>query len=462
MAHTIKLVDSIASSPTTRLDLNDGSTWRCSMFAPPPRLRRAMGENAMTDGAFVSSSSYSARVVTLALTLVTSTEDAAATQIQLLARELDRADNYLKYQPDGATKPVFFRMLRSDVAELQDLHGPLVARTFTVELLAEPFALGLRETLGPFTVNNDPAAGSNGCYFDVTGVIGDVPAPAVFAVTSDLPQTGVLAVRQHGTPSGLGFFVQAESATLGADTTNPGGGPDAAMSGAGTNNYVRTSFSGTPTVVDRVTATFAGASVEKVGQYRLVVAIRRSDATSVITVAATVGTRSLDTVTTPLTTQRRLIDLGIIRPDVGPGRVGYGADAPAPAITVALRAARASGTSTLDWDYVALIPADETMLTWDLAGLPAATDVVIDGYAEAVYAVLGTSIFDGTDALSTIYPVSGAFPSLVPGRTNRFYLFTGYGSVVNPTADYEHLKAGSATLSLNYWPAYLSVRPSAT
>ena len=217
----IKFVDSIASSVTVRLDINDGTTWRTGRFeAPPPRLRRATSQNAMRDGINVSSSQYDARTLTIGLTLVHTSEDAKATEIQKLARELDRDVNFLMYQPVGATKPVFFRLFRSDMSQLEQFTGtPSSLAKPTIELLAEPFALGLLETLGPYTVAYDPA-GTNGCYFDVTGVIGDVEAlPSISWPQAAAASSFVYGLRRRGTPSAMPFLLQAESMTAGTDTS---------------------------------------------------------------------------------------------------------------------------------------------------------------------------------------------------------------------------------------------------
>jgi len=469
----IQFVDSIASSPTVRLDINDGSTWRTTSFAaPPPRLRRAMSSNAMRDGINVSSSQYDARTITLGLTLVHTTEDNKATELQKLARELDRETNFLRYQPTGATKPVFFRLYRSDMSQLEQFTGtPSAIAKPTIELLAEPFFLGLRETLGPFTVNNDPAAGSNGHYFDVTGVIGDVAVPFIFVNTGTHNGNGTIALRQHGTPSDMASWMmaQAESCTLGTDTTNPGGGPDAAMSGTGTNNFVRTSFATAATMTTRITKTLTlsdAAGLALRGKYRLLAVVRRSDNTSVMTAQGSIGTTLYTNVgpivTIPLTTSRQLVDLGAIVAGAPIERVGrYGAvEIPSLNFLASIAAARSSGAGTLDFDYFILLPADESYLTFD--GLFNTTaEMVVDGTLESAYQTEdGIDPFLATSsAITWWFSVTGGFPSLVPNQTNRvFYVIgahtAGPGNVIN--------KADVATVSVHYWPRYVFVRPSAT
>ena len=472
MGDLVRFVDSIVASPTVRLDLNDEVKWSVKNFsAPPPRLRRAVSQNAMGDGIFVSSSQYDARVVTIELDLITSggsAQDDNATELQKLARELDRPDNFLMYQPTGATKPVFFRTMRSDISQIELLTGAKAFRRPTIELLAEPFALGLREMLGPYTVNNDPAAGSNGLFFDVTGVIGDTESPAVFIDRTAYRSRAYLAVRQHGTPSNLTFRAQAEASSLGTDTTNPGGGPDAAMSGTGTNNFVRTSFATVATMTARVTAngSFGGATADARGRYRVFAVVRRSDATSDMQVSATFNGVASATLTLPKTTARQILDFGVF---------GYLTDVPerfggyvpstlggSAGTSVTLSAARSSGAGTLDWDFAVILPADEATLIYGSGAATDSTgaDALLDG-ASAKYVYFGNGgdpwvagdIFTASTAGQT-----GSCPTVIPNQTNRMYsLFLA------DNGTYKGMdKAATGSIEVHYWPRYLFVRPSAT
>src|SRR5437867_3258782 len=104
----LQFVDSVSATAALRLDLNDGVTWGVDVasidFSPPP-LRRAINGTLLVDGSTVSGSSYENRILKFTAQLVGSTVDTAATQTQLLNRELDRDSNYLKWQPVGATSP---------------------------------------------------------------------------------------------------------------------------------------------------------------------------------------------------------------------------------------------------------------------------------------------------------------------------------------------------------------------
>ncbi|WP_163168111.1 hypothetical protein [Arthrobacter sp. Alg241-R88] len=467
MPALIQFVDSISATPTVRLDINDATAWFCQNFsAPPPRLRRSESSNSMRDGGVVSASSYENRTLEVELTLVNaSTEDAAATEMQKLWRELDRPTNYLRYQREGMTKPVFFRLFRSDAADLEELWTTPIARNITLELVAEPFALGLRESLGPYTVTNDPAAGSNGCYFDVTGVIGDVRAPVIVHDASRTVGHGILASRSRGTPSDLVWFKQLEgtNVVLGTDTTNPGGGPDATMSGTGTNNYVRTSFTTNATMVARVEwqafneLTTSAQRLAIRGMYRMVVVVRRSDSTSDINIKLQTGVSTV----VPKTTARQMVDVGIVHIGTRQGTsVGYGVDG---AGTVPegqqLQAERTSGAGTLDWDCLFLVPADEQQLQWVQTNLVGTTlDTLIDGVRNTVTSLDGATLPTAANPIlwPTAVTVSGAFPAVSPGVTNRFYYLQAVSQSGAMT------KGNTSSFTLYYWPSYLHVRPVTT
>lgn len=453
---TLKFVDSIASSPTTRLDLNDGSLWYVREFyAPPPRLRRSLTTNAMTDGAYATSSTYDNRVITVVLDLVSTTEDINATELQKLARELDRSTNFLQYKPDGATSPVFFRTERADFADLVDFNAALAMRRLTIEIVAEPKALGLRETVSVGVVTNDPAAATRGCYFDVSAPKGDVAAEIVMGMllTGGDWNRLYLAQRTTGTVTDLPAMVQAESMTLSTETTNPGGGPDAAMSGTGTNNYRRTTFAGAVTY-DRLSYTPGTTALKNAltGTFRVVACVRRTSATG--TIIAWVGSDSVytDPVTLPATTDRVLVDLGIVtRTRPRTGVINSNA--------FTFYAQQTAAGSNLDWDYVTFLPADESLLIAERTSGNSVSNWILDGEEDAAYGASAVDVFAGTaSADNSTMSTSGGIPYLLPNVTNRF-LVTASGNVLG---DYGITKTDNATVTLYYHPAYLYVRPATT
>ena len=103
------------------------------------------------------------------------------------------------------------------------MKAALAFRQASLEIVAEPFAYGLRETISVGTVNNDPAAGSNGCYFDLAAgqILGDVPAPMLLVATGAPVGRGrglFLAEKSWDTLSDAQLFHQAESMSISSES----------------------------------------------------------------------------------------------------------------------------------------------------------------------------------------------------------------------------------------------------
>lgn len=455
MPDLIRFVDSIAASPTVRLDLNDESSfWVKSFNAAPPRLRRSVAANAMRDGINVGSAAYDGRTLTLEVEIRKSSQDSGATEMQKLWRELDRPTNIIQYQPQGASKPVFFRTFRSDASSLADVIAQAAMRELTVEILAEPFALGLKETMGPYTVSNDPT-GTNPTYVDISTILGDVETPFVYWDTA----TGYArrwVVAAHTTSALASPWVQAEGMTLGTDTTNPGGGPDSLMSGTGTNNYLRTSFGTNANLTTRLT--WAPTSAPR-GRWRAQGYLRRSGSTSTLTVQM----GSEPAVVVPSAVNARImVDLGLVSfYETDPGRVGYSSVSAANAgSSVTFQASRSGGSDTLDWDGFLLLPVGGQAgeVDWPTQMCVAGgVSQVIDGIREglATQSVAGDPTTGAGTVDSGANPATGAFPTLLPGAVNRLQVVP-FNSTGNSA------KAATTVVNIAYWPRYLHVRPVST
>lgn len=467
----LKFVDSIAASPTTRLDLNTTSSgWKASVIDPGvPPTSLSVAQNAMRDGGWVSSSVRGMRTITLGLTMTSASQDTNATAIQNLVRELDREWNYLMFQPDGASKPVFFRTYRATPATIQYVWAAVAHHAVEIQLQADPWALGLLETVSVGSVSNNP---TTGCYFDVAAAscIGDVPAPLFIQNTTAWRTYGLIAKRHHGTPSDMVWVKQAESCTLGANTTNPGGAADALMSGSGTTNYVRTTF-GTATMASRVTwdldadITTQAQRRAMRGTFRVLAAVRKSASTSTITARAVIyyggGQYVTGNTITIKTPDRHIEDFGVFDFTPAPASVHGVASTLAtdgwPLIQ--LQAARNGGTDDLDWDAIMLAPADESTLIWGVDEVEDTSfDMLIDGHEEHIYIINGANPFASTAYASVerkIPNIAGTFPALVPNQINRFVVLMGDSQFTSPIAN-------TNNLTLYYYPRYLFIRPSAT
>lgn len=461
MAFELSFVDSIAASPTTRLDINSASisTLIEGTEFGLPSLSRAYADTLMTDGAFVPAAAYGNRVITLNLDFNGVSSDTAASRWQSVIRELDRPFNFLRFKPD-TTNPVFFRTMRSDASSW---YFDAVTAEATVKILAEPFAYGTKQTLSLVTVNADPAAGSNGCFFDVTGVLGDVETPLYATVGTSIVTSGgrtsAIGVRRRGTPANVPFLTQAESLSLGTDTTLPGN--DTAMSGSG-SNYARCSFATSASLQARVSTTFSSTTrgVDIRGTYRTYVRVRKSVGSDSIQVRMRAGgdagvTLTGDTVTCQATSNIQWVDLGLLTLPLNSDPVydgPSGVEIEAWRGTLSIDAGRASGSGNLDIDCILLVPADDrfALVTWPSSS--GATDLVMDGGRTMVYA-RGSA---GEIRTNSVVPIVGGLPMVSPSATNRVFWVRDVGTANTDTI------SGTTTVTPYYWPRYLAVRPLAS
>ena len=468
MASLWRFVDSIASSPTVRLDLNAGSLWVGSGFdLSPPPVRRAYASSMLSDGDALSAWSYANRTLTIPIQLLTDDADAAALALQRLGRELARDSNFLLVQL--GTVPYFFRTLPAPDYAFKVLKTLVQYGRATLEIPAEPFAYGLKETVSQVTVNNDPAAGSNGLFFDVTAVKGDVETPLMMRITATGKfdsgvLSSVLATRRRGTPSSMPLVLQCESMTLGTDTTLPGN--DAVMSGA-SSNYARCSFATNPTVLaSRVrTSLFpAAASVDARGVYRVFARNRQSVAGDVMELVLRFGSSDsasfnfVNAAVQVTGTNRRWTDLGLLSMPLGNDPVGDGPSGSAIAvrgIAVEVAARRVSGSGNLDFDVLLFVPADDQLafIRWPTADA-AVDNYTVDAGAGIIYPLEGT-----TEIRSVASGVAflGQLPLVSPGVTNRvvWMLNAGPANQADDIAD-------TTVIDPYYWPRYLFMRPVST
>lgn len=155
MEYDLQFVDSITANPAVRIDFTL-PPWapQSSTSFGMPEMQRAVSSTLLTDGDRYPASAYGNRIVTLVCQIHAESEDETAAVLQILYRELDRSANILRYRP-GTSAPVFFRTFRCGPESVRWDPGH---KEVTASIPAEPFALGLPETIGPVTVYNDPAA----------------------------------------------------------------------------------------------------------------------------------------------------------------------------------------------------------------------------------------------------------------------------------------------------------------
>lgn len=463
MPNTWQFVDSPTASPTVLLNMNDGSTWKTlggEFFKlPSPPLKRSIATNAMTDGGVLTSAAYDLRTLVFTLDLCATTDSGRIAQLNALKAELAKPTNLIMHQLQTASFPVFFRTYRSDEYTVDTEISQLFWRV-SCEVLAEPFAIGIRRDLPSVTVSNDPATGTNPTRFDLTGIVGDAPTPAFaqIVLAGGAGARLVLATRSNN-PSGVTVVAQAEAGVMGTDTSVQAN--DAAMSGAG-SNYTRTTFATSSILVNRVTVTIPSGSDQTAlrGRYRIFVRVRASAGGSTYTLRYRLNSGGSDFATGPLvnytgSTTPATLDLGVIDyPPPGPSPItlGYsGLQAAYAGRDTVIQASRNSGTASLDIDYVYAMPADERMCSvQQVANLGS---LILDGPNDATYGMAaGSTPFGATrvvDNAGGLTPRIGGLPLLVPGVTNRWYLLATKAGVT-----------ATSTVNISYWPRWREVATS--
>ena len=472
MASTWQFVDSIGSSPTVRLDLNTltGIFLAEDPEVSPPTLRRVTVSSMLLDGQRIPASAYDNRMITLKLHVSATTADLLATSLQNLARELQRPEgNFLRVTV--ASNPMFFRTFPApDAAFLIMLTKPTQS-TVTVQIPCEPFGYGVKEILSNVTVTNNPAAASNGQFFDVTSPKGDVETPldikfangtAGFGATGRL--RSALAVRRRGTVANVPFFLQAEAMTMGTNAAIQA--TNAAFSGA-TNNFVKVT-PGTTTMVSRLTTTTkfpSTASTDARGTYRAFMRLRQATGTDVWDVRLNYGSSSVqyvgDTVRCPTDVGAgaptlKYIDLGLIPIPVGYDPVNDGLSGVAYAaegLYFDFQAARVSGTGTLDLDVLVLLPADdrlEFIKFPEVQNFSTDTFTAVGGPAASVYCLNTSNQVSPVQAIE----IGGSGLMITPGRTNRVYYMRDVGTGTSLTGSGDSITA-TAVLTPSYYPRYL-------
>lgn len=457
------VADMASTTPTVLLDLKaNGLRVRTDWKLGPTVFEKGYASSPLRHGKRPTRSTAANQILEIPIELNKSTATLAAQAIEDLCRQL-AVDNILKVQMDGGA-PVFYRTF-GDAGFAAAVRSVLIQDTaITLTIEAEPFAYGPRVSLGSFTVSNNPAAVTNPCRFDITGVLGDVRTPLLLVATSTgasgapsglVSKWSHFATRRRGTPGNYANEIQAESMTQGTNATVTA---DATMSNGSKS---RISF-GTATLQLRLSDTFPGngtSTVEARGEYRVYARMAKTVAGDPITVQLAYGASSAapvfnDAVTLPSAAGPFMVDLGKVPIPAwsDPNQHGFsGVSTKAMMAFVGLYASRASGTANLDVDFLYFMPCDEP--TTVIARFPGTdTTYAIDGTTDeggAVYAL--TTALD--EVLSTSAPVQivggGGFPELVPGATNRIHFLRH----VDPAGTVDAV-TDTTTFAAYYWPRW--------
>jgi hypothetical protein len=478
LALSAEFVDSIppvTGTASTLLDLTD-STW-CVVEGTrfdPPDIKRVEVSSMLRDGESYPESRYENRVLQLRLAVQAASADALATQLQLLSKQLDKPANILRVAEKTST-PVYFRTYRVSPRDIDIITQDKRSALVNVDIPADPFGYGPQQVLPAVTVNNDPAAGSNGMYWDVSGILGDVETPVTINFGYSTPfgagtLSSAIGIRRGGTVANLPMVLQAESMSSAiADTTLQAN--DAVMSGAG-SNYMRTTFATATAMTVRLTYALhpAVSSLDARGLYRVFLRHRQGTGADVIQVRLSYGQSDgvgqnyfNDTITLASNTNRRWTDLGLLPIPAGGDPVYDGISGNkviARGVSVALAARRVSGSGNFDWDCLLFVPADDRYGTVKWPNEANIDNVAVDAITDSAYALENT-----TEIRSTASPFrrTAGLPYLSPDITNRIVLVLNADPNDSANPNQNDVKTHTASVTLRYWPRYLApIKPVAT
>jgi hypothetical protein len=480
-------VDSIASSPTVRLDLNSqagGLMLAADPDLSPPKVRRVLASSMMADGDRIPAAAYENRVLRLSLRVLSATNDLAADKLQALARELVRrplpgsSETGNIIRATIATNAMFFKTYPAPDAAYEMVMKTPNRGLITLEIPCEPFGYGLLETLSPATVTANPAAGSNGMFFDITSPKGDVETPLEIRFTNGsggLGATGrirsALSVRRRGTVANTPLFLQAEAMTVGTDTTTQAN--SASFSGS-SNNWTRTT-PGTTAMSTRLSTTtrFPGtASVDARGVYRVFGRFRLSVISDLWDVRLNYGSTNVqitgDTVRVPTPSNVAnifYVDLGVLQIPVGfdPVTDSTGVELAAEGLFLQLQAQRVSGSGSLDTDVLLFVPADDRSeyIKWPTVQNFSTDVFVATGGPRPSAFCLNTS---GQLSPVESIEIAGGGLMISPGRTNRVFFIRDIGTGTSTTASGSGDSVTATNiLTARYHPRYLfPLKPATT
>ncbi len=466
MAEVLKFVTSI-TSPTTRLDLNDGVTWKVLLGGTsfhPPELKKNRVGSYLTNGEKITASSFSNRFCVLSLELNATAGDSIATAVHNLLVEVMRERNVLMWQPHGATSPVYYHTYQASPRVIDDILR--AKKRIVIELEASPFAYGGRVSLGNFTVDADPAGSTNPTYVSLSSsaVPGDVPTPLFMKVTaSDAIKSGratmAVAIRAGGTPTAAPQFFQAESMSLASNTATQAN--SSAWSGS-SSNRVRASSLTTSFVVRSTLSSLypATPSVDVAGTYRVWLRGAQTvgtdeirgrlewsgDGTNWVAGSEEIFPANGSTVT-------RWWDLGLVQFPIGrlPRTDGLsGASVAVSGLRFRLALTRTFGSGNFDYDVFKFMPADQSTLYVEFPGTSGPTDFIVDGFAPSAYGRDSS----GNVVSTEIIGLHGGPPMLHPNVANLVHIIPDVGGTAT---------AGSALPStlateLYCWPAFIRER----
>lgn len=469
MGDILQFVDSLSATAAVLLDLNDEEPLAVAGFsAPPPQLRRNTAGGSLTDGDLVTADSYGDRTISLTLELFTATQDQNAATLQELARLINLNGAWLKWEPTGMTRPVFFRTKRASMSTVNEIVAATAMREIVIEIPAEPFAYGLEES-GTFTIANDVLMHDFG-----NAVKGDVATPLFTQFLTDGSSFHNIVLASTARTDGIVQTVAyTQSATVGAPLTPPAGwtAVDTADATAITGERRRVARAAAGAYSTFLVEDGSWSTLPR-GNFRVMVRARASTVGAFDLIFANgVGDNKTEIRTSVVNggavrTGWDWYDLGVITMPQGapPVDAAFGLGPPNLTPLFFLTVGTAEVMS-VDFDELMLVPVGGAsgITSAKCAGqsidAPASSvaTVVIDGVNDLRYMFVD----DASVALTPFTAITGDIPVLVPGANNTIHLVRTASQNLVGKGQYDD-KTKSTIVTFKYFPLYLYTRPATT
>lgn len=401
---------------------------------------------------------------------VVGTSAAAGATIRDISRQLLAARNWLMVQPGNAAEPYFLHTYRTAQDALQWEDDESGIWQLPVRLSCDPGISGPPETLGPYVIQNNPAAATKPCFHKTTvnAVKGDFPAPVTVKMVPSVNLGGrrllMSMVAMDPAPAGpVVWQVNTAGFTAGVDTTKST--TDASMSN-GTRATV--TFATDAGMKARLYGTAPATLVP--GRYKVLVrAARTTGGTETkmrLKQASPDGDQFYEGPVVRFNLGASWVDLGEFTFPFGVGDVDPADVGNVEAPNVTLMASRTAGAGDLLIDCFLLVPVDTAAtveraqtLRVAFSGVgPGSTNTAVVDSANKRYRQYVTT----GNVLTAQFPpqMPGGFPVLVPGKVNVAHLLqqTFTEAPLPGPAQNDSLTA-TTSVTFEYVPQYLHLRP---
>lgn len=464
-----KFVEHISTTPVVRLDLHsDGLLVTEGVSFGNAPLRRATSSTMLRDGDHIAASAYGNRTLTLPVHITAASPSVFQAKIAALYRELSRDRNTLLVQT--ADRPVFFRTYRASDAVLSRLSAAHGETDLTIELQADPFAYGTKETLPTIGLSENVPLH----WVSSTLILGDAPAPLMLSYDADVGEERTLWLASRTGP--LSTLPLVDTTDADADwtyTPSPVTVADLDDFGGSRERFTLTNQGDYAVANFTVPLRPGQLRTALAGTYR-VFAFVNDDGGSFGTDSWKVDVRTqfqsyyFGVGHVPLGTPyvggagRVAIDLGLVQFPFASNALAAGFDEPLDLADLKLSLfitrlhATGVGSDDLALNAVWLLPADESLLCWQIT-TPTGDyrRYTLDPESGSILTQDVTTGQLISDQAKVAYV--GGVPYATPGQDLHLTGFTGLGVGSIQGYSATGVESVSTTLTASYWPRYLSV-----